>query len=72
MDVSWWPMACSEVTTCTLGNATDLRMPVVVSALDLGCQRRKLGWFGGGERGPFFWQRSFCTDSLQRGVACGL
>lgn len=54
-DSSWWPVVCSGVSTCTLGNATDLRKPMVASALDLGWRGRKLGWFGRleGRKGSF-------------------
>lgn len=66
MNGSMWSMVCSGVSTCALGNTTDLRKPMVVSALDLRWQERQLGWFGGV---PLSWQKRFCTDSVE-GVAC--
>lgn len=63
---SLWLMVCSGVSTCALRNATDLRKPMVVSALGLRWQERQLGWFGDV---CLSWQRRFCTDSV-KGVAC--
>lgn len=43
---SMWPVVCSGASTCALGNAADLRKPMVTSALGLRWQERKWSWFG--------------------------